>query len=341
MLHLLRTKWPQAQISWLVTPGCASLIDTNPDLNNVILFDRKHYGHAWRKWSATKGFLQFCKSLRAESFDLVIDLQGLFRSGWLAWQSGAKLRIGLSNAREFATVFYTHSVKVSWDQHAVDRNLAVADALGCGQTPVTFNFATTQADHQKIQHLISAGQPSTPSTPSTGPGDNAAEPLKYAVLIPGTNWATKRWPIRHFVDAAKRINDELGLQIVVAGSSDEAALGAQIPGVNLCGKTNLRELVALLDSAALVIANDSGPMHIAAALGKPLVTLFGPTNPARTGPYQRAECVIDLKLPCSPCYSRKCSHQSCLNWLEPDQVIRKSVELTVKGSATFPKPLDS
>jgi ADP-heptose:LPS heptosyltransferase len=99
-------------------------------------------------------------------------------------------------------------------------------------------------------------------------------------------------------------------------------LASRIGGdLNLAGKTNLRQLVALLERAELVIANDSGPMHIAAALGRPLVTMFGPTNPVRTGPYRRDDAVIRVDIPCSPCYSRRCSHISCMKWLESGHVL--------------------
>jgi ADP-heptose:LPS heptosyltransferase len=117
------------------------------------------------------------------------------------------------------------------------------------------------------------------------------------------------------------------LTSVLAGGPDAVPLAASLPGViNLAGKTNLRQLVALLERASLVIANDTGPMHIAAALGRPLVTMFGPTSPVRTGPYQRMNSVVRLDIPCSPCFSRKCSHQSCLRWLEIDPVLRLAEE---------------
>jgi ADP-heptose:LPS heptosyltransferase len=108
---------------------------------------------------------------------------------------------------------------------------------------------------------------------------------------------------------------------VAAGSPDEVELAGRVGGINVAGRTTLRQLVALLDGASLVVANDSGPMHIAAALGKPLVTPFGPTNPVRTGPYRRDDAVLRLDLPCSPCYSRTCAHQSCLQWLEVESVL--------------------
>jgi ADP-heptose:LPS heptosyltransferase len=120
----------------------------------------------------------------------------------------------------------------------------------------------------------------------------------------------------------KPIEDRFGLACVVAGGPDAAHMvSLAADAVNLVGKTNLRQLVALLERAALVIANDSGPTHIAAALNRPLVTPYGPTNPVRTGPHRRDDSVIRLDIACSPCYSRKCSHVSCLNWLGIDPVL--------------------
>jgi ADP-heptose:LPS heptosyltransferase len=145
--------------------------------------------------------------------------------------------------------------------------------------------------------------------------------------MPGTNWETKRWPVEKFAALVVPLRERFGLASVLAGGSDAAAMAAQLPGtINLAGKTSLKQLTALLEGAALVVANDSGPMHIAAALGRPLVTPFGPTNPIRTGPFRRMESVIRLNLPCSPCYSRHCSHRSCLEWLEIEPVLRLAQE---------------
>jgi ADP-heptose:LPS heptosyltransferase len=119
-----------------------------------------------------------------------------------------------------------------------------------------------------------------------------------------------------------------------------AEIASQVSdATNLVGKTNLRELVALLERADLVIANDSGPMHIAAALGRPLVTMFGPTNPNRTGPYGRLDSVVRVEIPCSPCYSRKCSHVSCMRWLDVEHVLRvaeEQVKRLVAGESNPP-----
>lgn len=301
VLNLLRRHWPNAQISWLVTPECAGVVDRHPFLHEVIHFDRKGFVGAWRNPRAILALRELAQSLRKRAFDLVIDLQGLFRSGWLSRTTHAPVRLGLSDARELAGIFYTHRVDVGpRDQHAIERYLAVTEALGAGRGPVEFPFAVDEIDRQSIAAMV---------------------PERYAVLLPGANWVTKRWPVERFAALQRPLRERFGLQTVIAGGPDDEELARQIPGVNLVGKTTLRQLVALLEGADLVIANDSGPMHIAAALGRPLVVPFGPTNAARTGPYGRPDSVIRVGIECSPCYSRRCSHISCLKWLEVDAVL--------------------
>jgi lipopolysaccharide heptosyltransferase I len=304
VLNLLRRRWPNAHISWLINPSFASLIDRHPQLDEVILFERRRFGRSWRDPSAAVGFLKFTGSLRTRQFDLVLDLQGLFRSGWLTFKSRAPVRVGFANARELAHLFYTHRVYIgSPEQHAVERYLKMAEFIGCGRAPVEFNFATTDEDRSSVEQLLGST-------------------TNYAVLMPGTNWETKRWPVEHFAALVEPLRERHGLESVVAGGPDVANLAARMPGtINLVGKTNLRQLTALLERAAVVIANDSGPMHIAAALNRPLVTPYGPTNPVRTGPYGRMDTVVRLDIPCSPCYSRKYSHRSCLRWLGPGPVL--------------------
>jgi heptosyltransferase-1 len=304
VLNLLRRRWPAARISWLVGSPFASLLHGHPQLDEVITFDRGRFGRSWRDPRAAVGLFRFLNGLGERNFDLVIDLQGLMRSGWLTAFTEAPIRVGFSNAREFAHLFYTHHVQIdSMQQHAIQRYLAVTESLGCGTEPVEFNFVTDEHDDAHIDALLD----------KTG---------RYAVLLPGTNWPTKRWPVEKFAALVQPLRDRFGLASVVAGAPDVAEIARQIPAtVNAVGKTNLRQLVALLRRADLVIANDSGPMHIASALGKPLVTMFGPTNPVRTGPYGRLDSVVRVDIPCSPCYSRRCSHTSCMKWLEVQNVL--------------------
>ena len=313
VLHLLRRRYPNAKISWLVAPYCSGLLEGHPDLDEVILFDRRRFGTAWKNPAAGLDLIRFKRDLRRRQFDWVIDLQGLFRSGWLAWFTRAPVRIGFANAREFSWLFYTHRIPIStMEQHAVERYLRIALAVGCDDTPIEFPFALTESDRATVAEMT---------------GD---EP--YAVLLPGANWPTKRWPVENYQALVDPIRQRFGLRCIVAGGPDTLSLANSIPSaLNLAGKTNLPQLVALLERSSLVIANDSGPMHIAAALGKPLVTIFGPTNPIRTGPYARPESVVRVDIPCSPCYSRHCSHTSCLRWLTIEPVLATASQQLANG----------
>jgi lipopolysaccharide heptosyltransferase I len=305
VLARVKKTWRAARVSWLVTPACSGLLDGHPLLDEVILFDRKRFGHWWRHPRLAMELRRFTRSLKTRGFDLVIDLQGLFRSGWLARKTGAPVRVGFANARELAWAFYTHRVPIkTMEQHAISRYQALATFIGCAEGPVEFPFATTEEDRACVRELLQ---------------DRGAN---YAVLMPGTNWETKRWPVEKFAALVEPLRERFGLTSVLAGGADAAAMARDLPGaLNLAGKTSLKQLTALLEGAALVVANDSGPMHIASALGRPLVTPFGPTNPVRTGPFGRMESVIRLDIPCSPCYSRTCSHRSCLRLLDIQPVL--------------------
>ena len=291
----------------MITPGCAGLLEGHPQIDELIPFDRKLFGKTFRSFVAARELLTFGLRLAGRKFDLVIDLQGLFRSGLLAIQTGAKFRVGSTSAREFGWMFCSHLAPLdTWNKHAVDRYLTIADFLGLGTSPVEFKFPTDDADRQFVAGLLSGDEP-------------------YAVLLPTTHWETKRWPTEHFAALVKPLHERFGLRSVIAGDSSAGALVFP-DAINLGGKTTLRQLVALLERASLVIANDTGPMHIAAALGRPLVTMFGPTSPIQTGPYQRMETVVQLDIPCSPCFSRSCSHQTCLKQLTIEPVLRLAAE---------------
>lgn len=322
VLKLLRQRFPDAYLTWMISPAFASLIRHHPDIDGVLEFDRKGLGNLSHGADGVSGLADLANQLSGGDFDLVIDLQGLLRSGLFAWATHAPVRIGFGYAREGAWLGYTHHVDTPHhERHAVERYLDVAEALGCGRGPIEFDFALRDFDRTFVSDAI---------------GDAG----RYAVILPGTNWDTKRWPVEHFAALALRIRAELGLSVVIAGASDILKAATQIPhDLNLAAKTTLPQLVALLERASLVVANDSGPMHIASALGRPLVTIFGPTNPVRTGPYARLDSVVRLEIACSPCYARKCDHTSCMRWLTPDLVFdrcRRAVEQNFAATVTTP-----
>lgn len=319
VLRGLRRRYPDAHLAWLVATPFANLIEADPALDEVIPFDRRRFGRIGRSLAVTRDFLRFLRELRQRRFDLIIDLQGLFRSGFLAAACGAKHRIGPREAREFAWVFYNHRIPGGDPNlHAAARNYAVAHMLGFDDDPLDFSIALTDEDRQEAAGLLAQA------------GLSAGKP--YVVLVPATRWETKCWPAQRYGQLADTIRKKHGLpSILVGGASDidagqnsvDASNGA---AQNLCGKTTLRQLAALIDRAALVVTADSTPMHIAAAHGRPLIALFGPTNPNRTGPYGRTDDVLRLELDCSPCYLRKisqCPHQhACMTDMTLETVAR-------------------
>lgn len=319
VLSLLRERFAGARIDWLVNPSFAGLLRDHPLLDDVVLFERQRLARAWREPEGARGIWRLARSLHSRRYDMVIDLQGLLRSGWLSLQTLAPVRIGFASAREFAPLCYTHRVASRVDgRHAIERYLDVAEALGCPRGPVRFEFGVTGQDRDAVDRLVDCSRP-------------------YAVLLPGTNWLTKRWPAERFAALTGPLRSRFGLRSVLAGGRDAAGLASAFEDViDLANRTTLRQLVALLERASLVVCNDSGPMHIAAALGVPLVALFGPTSPCRTGPYRRADAVVRLDLECSPCLSRRCVHQTCLRGLSVQVVLQQVERVLAESSATGP-----
>jgi heptosyltransferase I len=317
VLHGLRRRYPKAHLAWLVATPFVNLVEADPALNEVVPFDRKRFGRLGRSLRVTRDFASFVRRLRARRFDLVIDLQGLFRSGFLARASCAPVRIGFAAAREMAWIFYTHKIEpLDPDTHAADKNYAVAGMLGFADVPMDFAVSVTDEDRRFAAALLR----------ETGflPGQ------RYAVLVPSTRWETKCWAAERYGRLAHLIRERHYLDSILVGGGDDVAAGeiaiaaSEGTAKNLCGRTTLRQLAALIDRAAVVVTADSTPMHLAAAMKRPLVALFGPTNPHRTGPYGRSRDVLQVDLPCSPCYFRKlsqCPHaHACMEQLAVDHV---------------------
>jgi len=285
-LRAVALSFPQAKISWLVRPEFAGLLQNHPFITDVIAFDRKFLGKAWYNPRAFSALISLIGLLRARKFDLVIDLQGLFRTACLGWLSGCAKRIGTSTAREFATLFYTHKVKFEADCiHVVDYYLKVARFAGAEDVGVEFILPEDGAAEKSVMEML-AGY--------------GIDRDNYAVLIAGSVHQDKCWLTERFAALADKLNSEFNLPTVATGTVGEKAivdkLGelANVPIVNLAGLTDLRQLTALLRKSRLVVSNDTGPGHIAAALDVPLVMIFGRANPARLAPYGRKDCVAAI-----------------------------------------------
>lgn len=322
VLSGLRRIFPEAKISWLVSSHFSELIKGHPMLDDVIIFHRRRFGYVGRSWSVARRFVRFVVELKEKDFDLVIDLQGLFRSGFLAWSTQADIRIGPAEKREFSWIFYTHRVPaIGFDTHTVDRMYSTLKLFADSPPQIEFPvWIPPQADNN-AKHLLKA---------------EGLRPGQFIVIAPGGNWESKRWFPERFAQLIGRIHSELGLSSILVGSRREEKISEEILSmlprraktsvVNLIKKTSLSELISIIRESALVVSGDSAPMHIAAALARPVVAIIGPTNPKRTGPYGQLENAVVADVSCSPCYKRVCPLRDplvCMRSIGVDMVFNK------------------
>lgn len=270
----IRQNFSDAHIAWIVNDAFTSLFQRCSVINEVIPFPR----HNARQW------LPLLRRLRSERFDLVVDLQGLLRSGIMTWATGAPRRIGLSDAREGSRLFYNEIVTVP-RIHAVDRYLLAAKHLGCPDTPVEFPLGVSDG------------------------------PRTLIAVNPSARWPTKLWGDDKFAELIRRLPRE---RVVLTGAAAERERIERIAQGcrNKAGTTDLFQLAELYARCAVVVTNDSGPMHIAAAVGTPVVAIFGPTDPVLTGPYGKQHVVLRAGVDCSPCLKDRCVHQPSMECMD-------------------------
>ena len=289
-VSLIRRKFPEAHITWLINDSFASLLQHCPIIDEVLPFERGRFRSLWQ----LPRFTGFLTMLHGKRFDVVVDLQGLLRSGLMSWGTRAPRRIGLSDAREGARLFYNEIVDVP-RAHAVERYLGAARHLGCDSTPIEFPLGVSS--QVKCEGLIGVN--------------------------PSARWATKLWGSEKFAELVRRLPHE---RVVLTGSAGEREeIGKIAQGCrNLAGETDLFQLAELYRRCAVVITNDSGPMHVAAAVGTPVVGIFGPTDPSLTGPYGKEHVIFRADIPCSPCFRDHCInkvHMECMKLITVDQVL--------------------
>jgi heptosyltransferase-1 len=286
-LSALRRSFPEARISWLIRPEFAPLLENHPHLDEIILFDRKFLGKALHNGRAFAALVSLILRLRRAKFDAAIDLQGLFRTAVFGWLSGCRGRFGMAGAREFANIFYTHKIRQDHDTiHLVDYYLTIVGATGASETAVEFVLGIDLVAADSANELLRV---------------HDIDPENYAILVPSSAHSDKCWPLVRFAELADRIASKFDLSIVATGTESEKPMIdhlntlAHTRVVNFAGLTGIKELCALLKNARLVVSNDTGSGHIAAALGTPLVLIFGRSNPARVAPYARKSCAVAIE----------------------------------------------
>ncbi len=290
-----------AQIDWVTQDEYVELVKCFTPVDRVIPFHRKAF---------FSGLLAFIQDLRTFEYDYIVDLQGLLKSAVVARLARGKWRIGPSFSREGACLFYdAEAGKRNKNRHAVEESLDVVRFL----------------KREVIE----------PEFPTKFPAVKLEGKRPRVAILPGSRWQTKTWPTGRFAQVAKRLADEKNASIFLLGGSADIEICKQIHGaiggntVNMAGKTSLPEMGGILKQMDLVISNDSGPAHMAAAARTPVLVMFGPTDPARTGPYGVGHRVIKTMLPCQPCFSRACRYDSvkCMDELTVDTVCAAALDM--------------
>ncbi len=302
-LNSVKENFPRIKIHWIVAKDFEDLLREHPLIEKVIVIDK----NKWKKIKNLPQTLQeissLSRNLKREKYPIAVDLQGLLRSGIITALSGANIRLGFKESREFSTLFYNKVISASINLHAVLRYLEMAKFLGCNISSIKFPL------------------------PQEKEPDWLKDFDNYIVIIPSARWHTKNWPIPYFVE----LINMLPYNFIIVGSKADESIAFNIEknsngrAKSVAGKTTLKELIALLKKSLFVITPDTGTMHLAVACGKKVVSLFGPTSPERTGPFGEGNLVIKSPISCSPCLKKYCPDLKCMKEITP-QMVYNSIE---------------
>lgn len=322
----IRAAWPEAKLGWAVERQYASLLLGQPWLDEVIEWERKD----------GRSFVDFVARLRRVRWDVAIDFQGLFRSGLVSRSSGARRRIGYAPVKEWAHWFYNDRVHLdTMDRHAVERYLDLAARLGA------------KADWLPIQLFPLHPTDEDRAAVAAWCLEHAFDPRRQHLVIlnPHCRKDANRWPAGKYTHLARELSTLPGVRVALSGGAAARALCDEIAGPlagaiwRADGRFSVLGSAVLFRQARALVTGDSGPMHIAVAMGTPVVALFGAANPLRTGPYAADAIVLDKRLPCSPCFARHCPLRidppPCMDEIGVDQVLTVVKGRLAQGEAAI------
>jgi len=325
----LRAHYPDAHIAWLVEETAADLITGHPALDRVLVARRKAWLtdlRAGRVLRALREFVRFVRIVRDTRYDLIIDFQGLLKSAvWVLLAKGVR-KAGFGRGMEHAELSYVVLNEpvpaVEMNQHAIERELLLLKGIGVPATGVRYELPVSPEDASEAAALLRAS--------------GIGEQDRVVAINPMARWPTKLWEPAHFAAVADRL-EEQGIRVVFTGgaqdqsSIDEICRLMSSKSRRLDGRTNLKTLASIFRRTQVLLTTDSGPMHLAAAIGTAVVALFGPTAPWRTGPYGPGHTVLRAGISCSPCFKKDCrtadyEERACMKRLSVDEVVRAVLE---------------
>ncbi len=314
LANLLRRGFPDAKITWSIEPLALPLVENHPAVDEVLVFDREHW------W---KSLVPFLSKVRAGAYDVVLDLQRHLKSGLISWLSGAPFRLGFHrfDSKEWNWIFNNRHLSPMGDQlPKLSHYLKFAEFLDIPHAPIEWKLQNTPLEEEGLsKRLLSVGDP-------------------FAVFYVGASWESKRWFPYQTALSAREVRSRYGLDIVLLGGREAVPFAQEmeshgmVPFTNWVGKSSLRESMGILARAKVAVGVDTGLMHLSEAVGTPVVSLWGATNPVRTGPHSFANLIIRGKSDCSPCYLRKCPiGRVCMQSIEIEDVIAKVGEALSQG----------
>lgn len=313
----LKIAWPDCKITWLVGEVSAELLKGNPDIDEIVVWSREKFEKHLRSFKVKESLemwrdLQY--KLQGKHFYAVLDIHGLFLTGMIAKQAKTEKRIGLKGAKELNSLFMTETGK-ALGKHITDKYLGVLACLGIDSVENRMSFVVSEEARQFARKFLQ--------------GHAVLPQERILVLVLGTTWTTKNWPRAFFIELIKFLYRDF--RIILCGGKAEVEMGreveikAGVPIINSIGLTSLLEMAAIIENASVVVAGDTGPLHMAGALGIPTVGMFGPTNPATYAPQGKQHAILFSTLPCSYCHKQKCpeGERKCMESITPEAVAQK------------------
>ncbi|RZB35261.1 MAG: heptosyltransferase I [Desulfobacteraceae bacterium Eth-SRB1] len=328
VLNAVRKQYPDAHITWLVEEAASSLIEGHTALNRVLVSKRK----SWIKGIAGHSYLDnireacsFIKELRDTKYDIILDFQALLKSGILIGLAKGKRKIGFDKGmdhQEHSYIFLNERVPpVDMETHALTRGMMLLKAIGISSNHIEYNIYISDQDRKKADDLLRQNE--------------EKEYKLLAAINPVAKWETKLWDNAKFAKLADSLIEQYNARLFFTGSAEDRELILDIisrmkcKAYNLAGMTSLKTLTAVYKETDFVVSTDTGPMHLAAAVGTPVVALFGPTAPWRTGPFGAGHQIIRAGLECSPCFKRQCKTIDCMKQISVKQVLNGVAQLGI------------
>ncbi len=313
-IKAIRDAYPDGYIACLLHPRCVDILKGSPRVDEIIVYDEEgeHKGII--------GKLMLILYLRKIRFDIAFILHRSFTKALLTFLAGIKERIGYPTKNRGFLLSRTINLPDE-EVHKVEYFLGLAKGTGIKVRENSYEFFVQDADRESIKRFLRK--------------HGVADDDRLVVLCPGGNWGSKRWPKKSFAKLADMLAENLSAKIILSGAKKDAVLAEEIrlmmksiPVIS-CGLTTLKELGALLERADLVVANDSGPMHLAVAMKSNVIALFGPTSPGLTGPYGKGNYSVIWKTEeCEvPCYDVTCTDNRCMKLITVEEVFEESEEM--------------